>query len=216
MDQWGDHALVCGCGGDRVTRHNLGRDVVHSAANDRARIGAVLEKPGLIFPRDPSDDDRPPGPDPPDPSSPSRRPAPLAVRRPGISPSPVLCALVLLRLIPPLFRESSSVESRKKSFLNTASQCAQVGIPFCPLVIEAVGGGWSDALRSVVSWIASESNRCSPVCHFDASFKIAQRISCALHRENARAILKWAPEQNGSHCCSLGLSFCCPSLCTID
>ena len=32
MDQWGDHTLVCGCGGDRVTRHNLVRDVVHSAA----------------------------------------------------------------------------------------------------------------------------------------------------------------------------------------
>ena len=44
----GDHALVCGCGGDRVTRHNLVRDVVHSAANDRASLGAVLEKPGLL------------------------------------------------------------------------------------------------------------------------------------------------------------------------
>ena len=45
---WGDHALVCGCGGDRVTRHNLVRDVVHSAANDKACLGAVLEKPGLL------------------------------------------------------------------------------------------------------------------------------------------------------------------------
>ena len=69
---------------------------------------------GLLIPRDPSDDDRPPGPDPPDPSSPSRRPAdvwvprgPVAVKRPGISPSPVLRALVRLRPIPPLFRESS-------------------------------------------------------------------------------------------------------------
>ena len=100
----------------------------------------------------------------------------------------------------------SSVESRKKVFLNTASECAQAGISFCPLVIEAVGGGWSDSLRSVVAWIASESNRCSPVRRSDASFKIVQRISCALHRENARAILKRAPEETGSHCCSLGIS----------
>ena len=28
MDKWGDHALACGCGGDRVTRDNLIRDVV--------------------------------------------------------------------------------------------------------------------------------------------------------------------------------------------
>ena len=56
MDQWGDHTLVCGCGGDRVTRHNLVRDVVHSA-------------------------DRPRGPDPPDPSFPCRRPPDVWVPR---------------------------------------------------------------------------------------------------------------------------------------
>ena len=73
-------------------------------------------------------------------------------------------------------------------------------------VIEAVGGGWSDALRSVVSWIASESNRSSSAGHSDASFKIAQRISCTLHRENARAILKRAPEQTGPPGSSLSVS----------
>ena len=110
----------------------------------------------------------------------------------------------------------SSVESRKRAFLNTASQCAQAGISFCPLVIEAVGGGWSDFLRSVVAWIASESNRCSPVRHSDASFKIAKRISCTLHMENGRAILKRAPEQSWSHCCSLGLSLLSESVQLID
>ena len=126
--------------------------------------------------------------------------APVAVKRLGTSQSPIFCALVRLRPILRLLR------SRKKTFLNTASQCAQAGISFCPLVIEAVAGGWSDALRSDVYWITCESDRCSPVRGSDASFKIAQRISCALHRENARAILKRASEQTGSHCCSLGLS----------
>ena len=209
MDQWGDHGLVCGCGPDRVTRHNLVRNVVHSAANDTACLKAVLENLGLLLPHDP-DDDRPPGHDPrilllpvvarPTSGSPG---APVAVRRPGISPSPALCASVLL-FPAGVF---SSVESRKKAFLNTASQCAQAGISFCPLVIEAVGGGWLDSPRSVVAWIASESNRCSPARHSDASYKIAQRISSTLHRENARAVLKRAPEQSGTHCCSLGLSF---------
>ena len=36
--------LACGCGGDRVTRRNAIRDVVFSAANDRADLAAVLEK----------------------------------------------------------------------------------------------------------------------------------------------------------------------------
>ena len=87
MDKWGDHALVCSCGGDRVIRHNMIRDVVHSAANNKAGLGAILEKPGLLIPRDPLDSDRPPDPDPPDPSSPSRRPADVWVPRgPGGAP----------------------------------------------------------------------------------------------------------------------------------
>ena len=92
----------------------------------------------------------------------------------------------------------SSVESRKNAFLDTASQCTKAGFSFCPLILEAVGGGWSDALRSVVAWIASESKRSGPIDGSDASFKITQRISCTLHRENARAILKRAPEPLGS------------------
>ena len=91
--------------------HNLVRDVVHSAANDRASLGAILEKHGLLIPRDPSDDDRPPGRFLVSFSSTGLRlgsQGPVAVRRPGI-----------------LHHQcSSSVESRKKASLNTASQCA--------------------------------------------------------------------------------------------
>ena len=85
-------------------------------------------------------------------------------------------------------------------------QCTKAGFSFSPLVREAVGGGWSDALRSVVAWIASESRRSGPIDGSDASFKIAQRISCTLHRENARAFLNRAPEPLGPHVRSLGLS----------
>ena len=214
MDKWGDHALVCSCGGDRVVRHNMIRDVVHSAANHQARLGAILEKPGLLLPRDPLDCDRPPDPDPPDPSSSSsRRPADVWVPR-GPSGNPeawdfsVTSAFRLGPSAPDPAAFSSvfsSVETHKRGFLDTASQCAKAGIHFCPLVIEAVGGGWSEALRSVVSWIASESGRHSSSRLSDTSFKIAQRISCALHQENARAILKRVPEHTLSSGGSLSL-----------
>ena len=213
MDKWGDHALVCSCGGDRVVRHNMVRDVVHSAANLQAGLGAILEKPGLLIPRDPLDCDRPPDPDPPDPSSSSRRPADVWVPR-GPSGNPeawdfsVTSAFRLGPSTPDPAAFSSvfsSVETHKRGFLDTASQCAKAGIHFCPLVIEAVGGGWSEALRSVVSWIASESGRHSSSRLSDTSFKIAQRISCALHQENARAILKRVPEQALSSGSSLSL-----------
>jgi hypothetical protein len=32
MDMWGDHALSCGCKGDRTLRHNALRDVTYHAA----------------------------------------------------------------------------------------------------------------------------------------------------------------------------------------
>ena len=48
--RWGDDALANGCGGDRVSRHILIRDVVHSAADDRSNLATVLEKPGLLTP----------------------------------------------------------------------------------------------------------------------------------------------------------------------
>ena len=186
MDKWGGHGLAW------VTRHYLIRDVVHSAANDRTNLAAVLEKPGLLIPLDPSDDDHPPDPDPPDPSISSRRPADVWVPR---GPSggqeawdfSITSAFRLgspFRLIPRPFPVSLLRWGPVKNvFLSTASQCTQAGITFCPLVLEAVGGGWSDALRSVVAWIGSESKRSGPTDGSDASFKIAQRISCTLHRE---------------------------------
>ena len=78
------------------------------------------------------------------------------------------------------------VETRKRAFQDTAS-----------LVAER-----SQALRSVVAWIASESRMArgptagSPT---DISLRIAQRICCTLHRENARAVLRRSPGSvNGS------------------
>ena len=49
------------------------------------------------------------------------------------------------------------VEARKRAFQDTASMVAERGATFCPLVLEACGGGWSQAFRGVVAWIASES-----------------------------------------------------------
>ena len=48
------------------------------------------------------------------------------------------------------------VETRKRSFQKKASQVASLGATICPLVLEAYGGGWSQALQGVVAWISSE------------------------------------------------------------
>ena len=150
-------------------------------------LATVLEKPGLLIPWDPVDDD----PDPLEPSSSSRRPADVWVPRgpSGGQEAWDFSTASALRLGSPLPDPSAlasffaSVESRKYSFLNTL----ELAFRSAPLVLEAVGGGWSDSLRSGVSWIASESKRTNPIGGSDA--------------------LKRAPEQSGSQCRFLGMSW---------
>ena len=50
LDRWGDYALACCCGGDRVLRHNTIRDVVCSAVAEFTTVSPELEKPGLLLP----------------------------------------------------------------------------------------------------------------------------------------------------------------------
>ena len=55
LDRWGDHALSCCGGGDRVLRHNAIRDVVCSAVAEFTSVSPELEKPGLVLPPRPPD-----------------------------------------------------------------------------------------------------------------------------------------------------------------
>ena len=105
-----------------------------------------------------------------------------ACRVPGASPT-----------VADAFHEA---ESRNCAFQGTAASVAERGATFVKLVLEACGVGWSQAFRAVVTWIASESRTAcglSTDLPRDTSLRIAQRISCTLHRENARAILRRSP-----------------------
>ena len=61
---------------------------------------------------------------------------------------------------------------------------------FIPMVVEAQGGGWGAAGRSVIGAVARCVAAARSVELVAASLDIAQHISIALHRENARAILE--------------------------
>ena len=50
VDRYGDHCLVCSCGGDRTKRHNLLRNEVCYTCLG-AGLAAELERPGLLQPR---------------------------------------------------------------------------------------------------------------------------------------------------------------------
>ena len=54
MDKWGDHALVCQCGGDRTVRHNALRNICFEEAVE-AGARPEREKYGLLPARPSSD-----------------------------------------------------------------------------------------------------------------------------------------------------------------
>ena len=87
----------------------------------------------------------------------------------------------------------STYEASKRAYKDTDKLCSQAGLAFTPMVLEAHGGGFSGIVRGILDRIAGAS---AAVCSDEvgaSSLRIAQRISCSLHRENARAILRRTP-----------------------
>ena len=81
-------------------------------------------------------------------------------------------------------------EAFKRSFQDTDSACRSVGLRFLPMILEAHAGSWSPAARKVWSWLGQNQRAAWSDRHEPSSLKIAQRLSCSLHRENARAFLR--------------------------
>ena len=172
-----------------------------------ANLATVLEKPGLLITRDPIDDDRSPETDPPDPTNASRRPAgggqeawdfsiTSAFKLGPALPDPASTAGIF-SLRWSLGRTHSSARPHsapRQASLSVLQFLRQWAVDGPTLFVRLSRGSRVRVKRS------------GPIDGSDASFKVAQRISCTLHRENARAILKRAPEQMGSHCRSLGMS----------
>ena len=90
-------------------------------------------------------------------------------------------------------------EQRKRSHLNTANLCANEGFSFIPLVVEAHGGGWGLEARRAFSNLALRASAASGNSSSEVSDKLTQRLSCLLHRENARAVLLRLPGWTASH-----------------
>ena len=80
---------------------------------------------------------------------------------------------------------------------NTPGQFSDTGqlreaedFQFTPMILEAHSGAWSPTARKVLDWLACGQSAAKGVPKEAVSLIIAQRLSIALHRENARAILK--------------------------
>eukprot|EP00660_Eupelagonema_oceanica_P019540 gene19540-biopygen43962 len=162
MDVWGDHALVCACGGDRTTRHNLLRDAAARIAH-AAGLRPEVEKPGLLRPRPcigavQEDGRRSEGPR----GAAGRRPADLFFPSSRLGSRAAVDFAVTSGLKSgSLFTTADdgssaakAYEARKCAYLDTAAHCKEEGICFIPMIIEASGGAWGPAARTVWSELA--------------------------------------------------------------
>ena len=84
-------------------------------------------------------------------------------------------------------------EARKRAHLDTERLCQAEGLQFLPLIAEACGGGWGPTAavvwRALGGLIAGRSGD-SPTAETD---RLLQSLAIALHRENARAVLRRLP-----------------------
>ena len=91
-------------------------------------------------------------------------------------------------------------ERMKREYKNTAQLCNDAGFAFSPVVFEAHAGGWSPIARATFDRLAKAQAASQNEDPSTVSLRIAQRISCALQRENARAILqRWVGIPDTSH-----------------
>lgn len=189
MDRFADHALTCACKGDRTIRHNEIRNRYAVDATD-AGLRPEKEKAGLLPCRPMEDGIRIDGGD--------RRPADIWLPRGASGKGEALdfaCTSGLQQGIVANVADDPNFvferyDSFKRSYKDTDSACAQLNFKFVPMILEAHSGSWSPEARATIGHMAKlqASTRCED--EEMASLRIAQRLSTALHRENARAILK--------------------------
>ena len=96
------------------------------------------------------------------------------------------------------------VASQLAFLLDTDCICAEAGFRFVPLAIEAHSGSFSSSLRGVLDWVASPSSAATRESKELVSLRIAQRVSCVLHRECARAVLRRATSSEDPECSLTG------------
>ena len=84
-------------------------------------------------------------------------------------------------------------EALKRTHNQTDQDCEAAGFDFTPMVVEAHSGAWSTTAKRVWDMIAKAQSASWNEDGDVSSLRIAQRLSIALHRENARAVLRRVP-----------------------
>ena len=87
-------------------------------------------------------------------------------------------------------------EDHKNSYLGTAETCAEDGIAFVPMVIEAHSGGWGPTATKVWLRLGRAISQLSGESTAVEALRVKQNLGLTLQRETARAILRRSPALN--------------------
>ena len=185
LNSYGFHAGHCVCGGDWTACHNAARNILAAFAKN-AGLSSETERPHLLPPRyeDPSD-------------SGLRRPADVYIPswRNG-SPAAIDLAIVSPQRLDLLAHSSqvvgwaaSEYDIKKRLHLGTEQQCIDQGIDFLPVVAER-SGGWGKAALQTFSKLTKIAARCSVESSGEIFSSLLEKLSVAIRRAKARAILK--------------------------
>ena len=152
LDRYGDHCLVCPCGGDRTKRHNHLRNRVFLFSTT-AGLNPELEKPGLLQPRPQISGASESGAASNDPSG--RRHADVYVPRwrPGLPMAMDFAVTSGIRqgsahasIQDPSFAVTA-YEDRKRNHLDTARLCSEEGLLFTPWWLRLMGASGAQLLK---------------------------------------------------------------------
>ena len=195
VDVYGDHCLVCACGGDRTKRHNLLRNEVYYTCHS-VGLAPELERPGLLQPRPVVDEAQENG--APVTNSQLRRPADVYIPRWRLgAPAAVDLAVtsglrtdMVARSLASGSAATQAYEDFKREHLNTEHLCHEEGITFIPLIAEADGGGWGPAAHKFFNELAKVKSTLTGESREVSLHHLHQGLGTLLHRENARAVLK--------------------------
>ena len=177
-DRLGDHAISCGIGGERISRHNHVRDALHQTAV-QAGLGPTREPDGLL----PGSDDRP---------------ADILIPHWCSGKDAALDFTVVNPLQAALVRGSSqdggsAVEhTHKAKCRKYEERCAAEGIMFLPLAVDTLGG-WHPAALDSINRLGRQVARNVGREDQEVTRHLRQRLGILLVRDNAAMLCARTP-----------------------
>ena len=168
-DKFGDHAISCAIGGERIAKHNHVRDALFQAAA-QAALGPQKEPPGLL----PGSDDRP---------------ADILLPFWSQGKDTALDITVVNPLQGALIDQvAQDGDGGVRHAFNAKmakydDRCAAEAISFIPLAVDTFGG-WHEAALDVIAKLGRQLARHTVKEEEDVTRQLRQRLSVLLTRDN--------------------------------